>query len=618
MKDYIKILEIEETLTEANEHYAVTGEDFLIEEEYNMLMRKLQELDPTNPLIHTPQAVIVKSDEKVIHETPMLSLEKVYSIADLKKWMRKVARDNDENFIIMPKLDGIAGRLEEGVLSTRGDGVNGENISHRLPLIDYRKENYNGELVITDGNFDRIVEYKLMTRKDGSTYKNSRNAISGIMNSEYDFHWTESWKPVEFIGYEDINVITTLGDIEKHIETIREGSSDIPTDGFVVKVADDEYAESLGYTSHHYKHSIALKEASNTIETTLLDVEFQQARSHIGMVGILEPVELGGVTISRVSLHNMDIVNNLELCVGDKVEIKRAGEVIPHIVKVVEKSKDRVEIACHECPACGGDVELEGQFWKCQNKTCGGQAINQIVSSASKLGIKGIAKGTITKLCDANYIFSIVDLLNLDRNDELLNVFKVGSKSYENFFKELERIKSVDMPDYLIFGAWGIDGFGRNFYKKIFKSIRYNEFVALCTMGDKSALIHLPTISEIRAEKLIEAFKDTEILDGLKKCFKIKQTFKPVPYDYEVAMEETEIKENKEMKGTICFTGKGFTGRKELTELAEDAGYEVVSSVTKSLGTLVCEDPGKGSSKLKKAASYGVSVISYNEFQGMV
>ncbi len=610
MKDYLRILEIEEVLEEANEHYSYTGEDFLIEEEYNMLMRELQTLDPKNKLLHTPQEVIVKSDEKVIHTKAMLSLEKVYSIADLKKWMKKVARHDDEDFVVMPKLDGIAARYEDGVLSTRGDGVNGENISHRIPLIEFYQEEYTGELVITDDKFKQIKENALMTRKSGEAYKNSRNAISGIMNSEYDFNWTENWKPVEFIPYDQINVISTIDKIERHIDAIRQGSKDLPTDGFVIRLEDDEYGESLGYTSHHYKHSIALKEASTTVQTTLESVEFQQARSHIGMVGLVEPVELGGVTIKRVSLHNMDIVKALDLKIGDMIEITRAGEVIPHITCSFGGGYEAIE--CTECPACGADVELDGQFWKCQNKDCEEKAINEIVSSAKKLGIKGIAKGTITKLFGAELIENIVDLVGLDTWADMSDVFAKGSKSYLNFFKEIIRIGKVEMDDFTIFGSWGVEGFGRSFFKKIFKEISFTDFMTICKEGDKIKLLNIPTISEIRAENLIAAFKDTQILDGLLNHFTVR-------YSFNLVKQKTGFdNKEKDMKGTICFTGKGFAGRKELTELAEAAGYEVAKSVTKTLGTLVCEDPSAGTTKLKKAAGFGTNVISYDEFQGMV
>lgn len=601
----MELLDIEGTLIQANKIYDETGEDGIPEHIYNDLMYRLEELDPGHELLHRVAAPVVNSQGKIIHKKPMLSLEKVYSVEDLKKWMTKVSRTSDEKFICMGKFDGIASRREGNMLSTRGDGVQGENISHRLNLIEYDKtKDHDGELLITDSNFKNIVENSLIVRGDGSSFKNSRNAVSGIMRSEHEIVWKENWLPIYLVPYDYKNVAVTIDTVDSGINLIRTLLKNYPTDGFVIKLEDEEYGESLGHTSHHYKHSIALKEAeTESAKTTLIGVEFNVAKEYIGMVGLLTPVELGGVTISRVSLHNMDFVKSLNLKIGDDVSIKRAGEVIPHIIESFGGGSE--EIVCTTCPSCGGEVELDGQFWKCYNEMCPDKVINKIVAACKDLGIKGIAESSIRKIYETIEI-DIADLLTVSEVVLIEAGWKKGSKSTKNILKELKRVKKLPIAPHKVFAALNIPGFGSSLFEKLFEVTNWSELALLIDMKKVSKLEDFPNMSTVRANQLIEGF-DSDLLEKFSQIL----NFKDCPI-----LDKPE-QEGSKMK-TICFTGKMPEKRADLEDCAIKYGYNPVKTVNKALDILVVEDPTKNSNKQKKAISFGTTIVSRNEFYKMV
>ncbi len=611
LSDTLRILEIEDILEEANRVYDETGENGIPESEYNSLMKELEEIDPTNSLINRVASSKVSSTGKVRHKKLMLSLEKVYTIEDLTKWMNKVARSPEERFVVMPKYDGIAGRFKDGVLSTRGDGEEGENISHRIPLIDFYEEEYDGELLITDDMFEKIVKESLITRKDGTPFKNSRNAVSGILSSEYDISWNRSgFRLIQFMPYHFISIETTIPVIEETITTLKEQFKGYPTDGIVVKLADEQYAESLGYTLHHYKHSIALKEDTETVQTVLKDVEFQVAKNHIGIVGILEPVEISGVTVSRVSLHNIDFIKSHNLKIGDGVIIKRAGEVIPHLVGSLGGGTE--EIKCIKCPSCGSDVTLDGQFYKCINPNCSDMEMNKIVSAIKLLGIKGIAKSTVEKLYNIGLISNIVQLLNVTEDQLVEAGWKEGSKSLTNILKELKRVKHAPIKFSKVFAALNIEGFSTGLFDKIFKEMIPEDLMDLLLEDPQKSikiLEEIPNMSTVRATQLVEGY-DSKLLMGMLDNLTIDVSLKTVAEDL--------MDSRQDVIRTICFTGKMPDKRSDLEELAEQKGYHPVKSVNKNLDILVVEDPSIESSKLKKADKYGVKIISRNEFYKII
>lgn len=603
---------LEEQIELANKVYWDTGENGMMEKLYLTYCRELAEYDPDHALLKGVYSPNVTSGKKVKHGSPMLSLEKVYDLESLKKWMAKVSRTPEEKFFVMPKYDGIAGRLyPDGTLATRGDGEEGENITHRKGILKYlcnshqsedaQTLQYDGEILCTFSDFIEHFESGKVTRKSGEKYKNPRNAVAGIMNS------TEKvvGKVLTFVDHNYNAVECQMHTVDFAVRALKENTeNDFPTDGVVVRLADGEYAATLGHTSHHWKHSIALKHDNESTWTQLEGVEFTMAKESIGMVGLLHPVELGGVTIKRVSLHNLDIIKSLDLCIGDIVHIERSGDVIPHIIESrIKKDTKREPISLDKCPSCGVRVIQDVQFYRCPNALCHDKVVNKIDSALKDLGSKGIAAATISDLVSWGKVQNIADMFDHKKVQEATfeGYEGYGKRKIEKIMNELRRLENTPMAGDQILATLNIPGFGRSIFKKLLKSVESVDELILMDVSDYNML---PNMAQTRSEILDNGLNgNIDILNELKSIFTLK----------------TNKRKGEEMgtKG-VCFTGKGDKGRAEYAEMAENAGWIVASSVTAGLDYLVCADPESNSGKMKKARANGTEVISYSAFEKMV
>lgn len=602
----MKKTDIIKTLVKANEIYWSTGENGMPEAEYNRLMAKLQEIDPNHPLITGIGETKIKSAGKVVHDTPMLSLDKAYTVDEVRKWMAKVARTADEEFFVTPKYDGIAARLQDGCLATRGGGDAGENISHFISIMTWKLdphsdhlERHDGEILITDKTFTEKFVSGKVTRSGGEKYKNSRNAAAGILNND---HVENQWEGVlTFVEHSQYATPAFQSDIDSKIEFVKEIIHDLglPTDGIVIKVADEKYADSLGHTSHHWKHSIALKHANESEWTVLKGVEFQMAKDHIGMVGILEPVEIEGATIKRVSLHNLDIIKQLELSIGDEVLIERAGAVIPYISEVKQRWGMTQKIECHECPSCHGPVRIDKQFYVCDNPTCEDKVVNKIDSALKDLDSKGIADSTIKKLVRAGHVKNVADMFSLKMMD-FIGLEGMGDKSIAKIMNELGRLMESPQKPEAVLAMLNIPGFGKSIFKKLLAEVELRPLVNMLPRE----FAQLPNMSEIRSLNLYTGIIENQsLLVRLLEIFSIESA-KPQPKGEDMI--------------TVCFTGKGNTGRAEYEAMCNGTPYVPMGSVSGALQILVCADPSSDSGKMKKARAMGVEVISYNDFERLV
>lgn len=590
--------EIVDTLTKANEIYWKTGQNYFSDETYFGLEEQLRKLNPQHELLKKVQSPVVSSLGKIKHATPMLSLEKVYSIEELKKWMQKVARTPDEKFLVMPKYDGIAGRwdYENKILSTRGDGEEGENISHhaknigRLDILPDK----DGEILIRDDVFKNNVIGKVQ-RSSGDDYKNSRNAVAGLLNNDREF----PKGIVEFYPYDYMCRIAQIGCIEEKIQTLKAELHQIPNDGFVVKIQDPHYAAAMGFTTHHWKHSVALKHANESGWTQLIGVEFQMAKDTIGMVGILSPVEINGVTIRRVSLHNLDIIHGMDLMINDRVLIERAGDVIPYIVEREAAPELREDILLENCPSCSTPVYRDNQFYRCPNENCEDKVVNKIDAALKDLGSKGIATATIRDLVQWGQVRTIADMFD---NLSVHHTLFFGKEGYqhrkiEKIITELERVKSEPKKPEQVFAALNLPGFGKSLFKKLFRQRNWLLFPALT----RFELSNLDQMSDIRADLLFTGLEENKyLIDELVRIF---------------TMEEPPQQPQGVQSMKICFTGKGNLPRKEYQEWCDANGHEFSSSVTGSTDLLVCADPESNSSKMKSAREKGIEIRSYTDFE---
>lgn len=592
--------ELVQALEKANTVYWETGENGLPESIYNKYMEELEVINPNHPLIHNITGPVINSEGKVEHKIPMLSLAKSYDIAGIKKWMSKVSRSDKEVFEVMPKYDGIAGRINTGkVLATRGNGILGEDISSKLPIVTFNGTYdpntgfADGELLIKNSTFKKY--FSAGSKYDGK-YKNSRNAISGLLLSKEN---KIQDKVVDFVFYDTLLDCCIQSTVEDTINRIKLQMDDYPTDGIVIKLSDEEYAKTLGHNNHHWKHSIALKHANESALSVLEDVHFTCAKEHVGIVGLIKPVDIGGVTISRVFLHNLDILESLNLMIGDDIVIERAGDVIPHIVSATPGSNRKL-INVDSCPACNSKVIRQKQFFVCTNIDCSGKAIRRIGAGSRHFGLKHIAGATISKLVDMGKIKHIAHFLQLTKSD-FLSVEGFGEKSADNAVAELEKVFDREIYDYQLLSSLCIEGFGSTLSKQLLAVVTLDDLLGMTK--DQIISMKIPNIGTERLTKLYEGLFTTqniEIIEELKDILKYANTRGKTP----------ELKKGY----TYCFTGKLPEKRGFYEDIATQHGNTPVKAVNKDLDYLVMADPNSNSSKAKKARKLNINIISVDEF----
>ncbi len=335
--------------------------------EFDQLVEQLRVLAPEDPRLskiagggHEATGFV---REKVSHaDNPCYSLAKVYTFAEVVKFAEKVARSEKELFNIEVKFDGLTGSLTNGVLSTSGEGgLVGVDISDKLSIIDFDVaapgkdgETLRGEIVIKKSIFEKYRHR--FVRKNGEPYKVSRSAaVASVMNEK---HVTDIGKYLTFVAFGRFQKAVTLAQLREFpwddfAQRVK-GEMDYPADGLVLKLADEKYLISLGATSHHRKGEIAFKFGNPTGSSRVIDVEWSVGKGRITPVGIIEPVEIEGITNQRFSLHNSANIREKDVCIGDTVIIERCGEIIPGLKSVTYKPANRIKPVLESCPACGG------------------------------------------------------------------------------------------------------------------------------------------------------------------------------------------------------------------------------------------------------------------------
>ena len=575
--------------------------------EYDKLIEQLKELDPNNSLVKSVESSKIIGD-KVIHKKPMLSLDKVYKTEDLFKWVKNKSRTPEEVFYIQPKFDGISAKLENGILSTRGNGIEGQNITSRLPLIDIEldgdlegnmPETLLGEIVIRDSKFKDFGKYKT---KSGNLFKNSRNAVAGIMGCDDVAFYSSQGLKVTLVDYNKFTMICFCKNFAKHWNSIFEHfqKMDYPMDGLVVKLADEEYAESLGCTEHHPKSQIAFKFSNQVRESTIIDVEISQGKENLSAIAIVEPVDFDGVTVQRVKIpvtkpvdRDLPCIVEGGIAIGDKISIERSGDVIPTAVRIVPGERVRKIVELNKCPFCGSELEILPTAVRCANAFCFEKKVNKVMFSLETLGVLGIGKVILRKIMNFTMIRDFGDLFDLSL--ENLELTGIGSGNARNLYAEFCRCKKENKAE-LVLAALNVPSLGISAAKLLLKNFSIEKIL---TDLDYYDLINIKGLGEITSREIAEGIEDRrERLKDLVAMITIKQE--------EVAGES---------KGTICFTGKVSKPRSEMETIARSKGFTPVDSVLKNLTYLVCGE--KAGSKLDKAKKLGVSVISEEDFMNL-
>ena len=568
---------------------------------YDEIVEHLRSLDPSHPLlgrINTPQ---VDSGGKVHHARAMLSLDKAYSLESLLEWAAKYARSPQELLLVEPKYDGISANFDGRVLATRGDGENGEDISGKLPLIELETPGYRGkvdrpvrgEIVIRDDDFRNL--YSSIRKKDGGIYKNSRNAVAGIMTLKDITPMLMQGAKLTLVDYSLISEKVPLGELSSRWEELKEKFALLPypMDGIVLKLADEAYRESLGATAHHPRGEIAYKFTNLSCRTMLLGVEWSFGKNCLTPVAELAPVELSGITIKRATLHNVQNSLDMDLMIGDEVTVERAGDVIPYIAASSPGSK-RISPLITICPACQSQLVRRGPELCCVNSDCPGSALQLLCAAIRNLGIERLGEPTVAKLMKHFHIRHLRELFDLTAGD-IMQLEGFGSKSAANLYNEIQKARVVD--DFQLLASLNIPGIGANIAKLILDRLPLDKL----RMASEDSLAEIPGIGPERAKSIRQALLErSEELDELLNAVTIR--------DREAAAG---------LPG-ICFTGKMPEKRSFYEKLARDNGYTPADSVTAKLALLVAADVNENSSKLKNARKFGVKIVSLDEFMLMI
>lgn len=577
------------------------------------------------------------------HESPMLSLDKTKSPAELQDWL------GDKAGLLSWKLDGLTVVLtyDEGMLKkavTRGNGEIGEVITNNakvfanVPLsISFPGELIlRGEAVITYSEFNRINR---AIEDVDAKYKNPRNLCSGSVrqlnsritaernvnflafalvsaagmdfkNSQNEqFEWLRL-QGFDVVEYRMVTAKTLSGAVEDFAASV--SNHDIPSDGLVLLFDDIAYGESLGRTAKFPRNAIAFKWEDETRKTTLKKIEWSASRTGlINPVAIFEPVELEGTTVSRASVHNLSVVESLALGEGDEITVYKANMIIPQIADNLTRS-NTVTVPC-KCPVCGGDTQVrqagDVRSLYCVNEDCQAKKLKgfALFVGRNALNIDGMSEATLEKLIGAGLIREFSDIFHLEPHEEEITQMEgFGKKSCENLLKSIETASHTTLPR-LVYGL-GIAGIGLANAKMICRAFHY-DFHHM-RYAQKEELVEVDGIGDVLAEGWIRYFadgKNQELVDRLLLELSIEQ--------------EEESGTDAAFEGlTFVITGsvKHFSNRKELSEAIEKRGGHPTGSVTSKTSYLINNDAASNSSKNKKARELGIPIITEEEFLRML
>ena len=649
MTDRIKFLV--RKLNEAAKAYYQEDREILSNQEYDALYDELLMLEektgvvlansPTQKVGYT----VLSNLEKVRHESPILSLDKT------KETERLAAFLGERKGILSWKLDGLTivlkyqnGKLVQAI--TRGSGEIGEDVTHNamvfhnLPLsIPFQGELVlRGEGVIPYSEFYRINEGLAAEEQ----YKNPRNLCSGTvrqLNSEiaagrnvkfYAFTLVqaegraisdskaENMEWLAALGFDVVEYVMVTGEnVAAEVERFRDriAENDIASDGLVLTFDSISYSSSLGRTAKFPKDSIAFKWADEMAETTLREIEWNTSRTGLmNPVAIFDPVELEGSTVSRASVHNVSILKELKLSVGDRIKVYKSNMIIPQIAENLTGVVSTAEIP-KSCFVCGGETEVrklrDGEALYCTNPNCSAQRIQALSHFVSRdaMNIEGLSEETIKKFLEKGFVANYPDLFRLDRyQTEIIEMDGFGAKSYQNLIASIEKAKDVALPHFIY--ALGINHVGLRNAKLLCANFDFDLQKILAT--EEAELVQVEGFGEIIAHSIAHYFRQEEHLRLLEDALQYLRIAVPE--------EATEENKNSPVLGlTFVITGdlERFTNRKELQELIEKQGGKVTGSVTKKTSYLINNDIHSTSSKNKKAAELGISIISEQNFIDM-
>lgn len=647
-----RIEELTEIIEKHNHSYYVMDNPTVSDYEYDMLMQELKGLEAEYPELILPSSPTqrvggeaLSKFEKVTHKVQMGSLQDVFSFEQLEEFVTR-CRNTVENpsFIVEPKIDGLSVSLEyeNGILkrgSTRGDGFIGEDVTANLKTvgsIPLKIKNapefleVRGEVYMPKEKFLKLVEQQELN--DEQPFKNPRNAAAGSLRQKnskitakrgldifvFNIQQIEGRKitshkqSLDYIKSLGLKVIpsyvecTTYSEIEQEIQRIDQIRNKLSydIDGIVIKVDSFEQRETLGSSSKVPKWAIAYKFPPEEKETTLRNIEVNVGRTGaITPVAVFDPIILAGTSVSRAVLHNQDFITQKDIRIGDKIIIRKAGEIIPEVVKSVSHVENSEPfILPAKCPVCGTEsVRYEDEaVLRCPNPDCPAQLLKSIIHFASKgaMDIDGMGDAIVKALVENNLVKSVADIYTL-KAEQIASLERLGEKSAENLINAIEKSKSRPL-DKVIF-ALGIRNIGQASAKLLCEKFPSIEKIMSATAEE---IEEIDGFGKVMSENVAKAFSEQHRKDLISRLLELG-----VKMEYQA----TQTNDNRFEGMTFVLTGTLETlKRDEAKKIIESFGGKVSGSVSKKTTFVVAGE--EAGSKLEKAQSLGVNVLSETEF----
>ena len=640
-----RLKDLVELLNKANKAYYQEANEIMTNFEYDKLYDELVGLEKETGMVLSNSPTVnvgyqvVSQLPKEQHNSPMLSLDKTKEVGALADFA------GDRKCLLSWKMDGLTvvltyenGELVKAV--TRGNGLVGEVITNNaktfknIPIsIPYKgRLTLRGEAIIKYSDFEQINRE---IEDADSKYKNPRNLCSGSvrqLNSQVTAERNVNFVAFALINADDVDFGNSIEQQYKWMESqgfqvveyrvVTRNSMedavkyfagkiqtyDYPSDGLVLMFDDIEYGLSLGTTAKFPRNGIAFKWEDEQAETTLKYIEWSPSRTGlINPVAVFEPVELEGTTVSRASVHNISIMEELELGSGDRIKVYKANMIIPQISENLTKSG--IDDLPKECPVCGHATEVKAEngikTLYCPNSQCPAKHVKLFTLFVSRNGmnIDGLSEETLEKFIDAGYIKEFADIFHLDRYyEEIVATPGFGQKSYDNLMDSVEKARNVELSALIY--SLGIPNIGSANAKLICKA--FNNNIEKIRNASVEELIEIDGIGEIMAEKFCQYFADEDNIKKLDNLLKEVNIAEP---------EENTTPQN--MDGlTFVITGsvEHFANRNELKSYIEKHGGKVTGSVSAKTNYLINNDAMSASSKNKKAKQLGVEIVTEEVF----
>ncbi|MFR6714539.1 MAG: NAD-dependent DNA ligase LigA [Dorea longicatena] len=640
--------ELVSLLNKASRAYYQEAQEIMSNYEYDRLYDELKELEDelgitlsNSPTVNVGYEVVSELP-KERHESPMLSLDKTKEVEELKNFV------GDQKVLISWKMDGLTvvltyrdGKLYKAV--TRGNGEVGEVITNNAKVFKNVPVQiaYQGELILRG---EAVIGYKDFEKINqeiedvDARYKNPRNLCSGsvrqlnnqitakrnvmfyaftlVQADGVDFQnsracqmeWLKS-QGFTTVEYYMVTRDTVEDEVAKFSSKISE--NDFPSDGLVLTYDDIAYGRSLGRTAKFPRDSFAFKWQDEIRETVLREIEWSPSRTGlINPVAIFDPVELEGTTVSRASVHNISIMEELELGIGDKIEVYKANMIIPQIAENLTRSGVK-DIPC-KCPVCQGETKIRqvgnAKALYCMNPECQAKHVKSFALFVSRdaLNIEGLSEATLEKFISRGYIHTFADIFHLDQYKEKIQKMEgFGEKSYKKLTESIEKARTTTLPRVIY--SLGIAGIGLANAKVICRELKYD--VESLLKVSEEELNEIQGVGEVLAKAFVGYFADAKHVENFRRLLN------------ELTIPEETVTKQQIFEGVnFVITGsvKHFANRGEVKELIESLGGKVTGSVTSKTNYLINNDVTSTSSKNKKANELGIPIISEETFLELV